>query len=142
MSTRSRSTRALWVALALSLAVNLGGAGFFLAAESRDKKRTVEDTIAFVGQRYADPVGPAVRQRLEARKGDLARALAEMQSARRASRQAMAAEPLDRAAVDAAFEASRAKTAAFQQVIHGAIAEAVATLPADQRAVVVKSGGD
>jgi uncharacterized membrane protein len=133
----------IYGALAASLAVNLIGAGYVGYTAWRPKPpRTVESTIAFVSGRYADPIGEAIRVRLEAERGALGTALKEMKQARRATRQAMAAEPFDRARLDALFEEARAKAAAFQRLLHGAIADATAEASPADRAKLDRSGDD
>lgn len=133
----------IYGALALSVALNLAGAGFLLASDGERKdKRSVDDTIELIGGRYPDTVGDAVLARLQSRRDEVARALGDMRAARRDSRAAMAGEPFDKAAVDAAFAESRTKTSAFQKVVHDAIAEAVAPLPAAERAKAVRGGQD
>lgn len=133
----------IYGALALSLAVNLAGVGFLLASDDRGKpRRTVDDTIEFVSKRYPAAVGDAVRAQLETRRAELGRTLGEMQAARRATREAIAADPPDPAKLEGAFETSREKSANFQKVIHGAIVQAVPALPLDERAKVVRSERD
>ncbi|MFD1333856.1 periplasmic heavy metal sensor [Methylopila musalis] len=140
MAARSRW---LYAALAVSVTINLVGAGFLMGHERPPKPgRTVDGAIAFVAGRYPEAVGAAIRDRLENRRTELGAALAEMQGARQASRAAMAAEPVNAADVAEAFRAARAKADAFQSVIHGAIAEAMPGVPAEERAKVLKSGRD
>lgn len=129
--------------LAVSLAVNLVGAGYLGFVGLRPKPpRTVESTIGFVSARYPAAVGAAVREKLEARRSTLERALGEMKAARRATREAMSAKPLDTAKVDAAFAEARAKTADFQKVVHDAIVEALPGVPEAELAKVDRSEAD
>jgi uncharacterized membrane protein len=130
-------------ALAVSLAVNLIGAGYLGYASWQPKPpRTVESTIGFVSGRYAGPIGESIRARLEAERAALGTALEEMKAARRATRQAMAAEPFDRARLDALFEEARAKAVTFQQLIHGAIADAAEEASPADRARLDRGGED
>lgn len=128
--------------LGVSLALNLVGAGYLGFAGWRKPNRTVESTIDFVTARYPSSVRQAVRDTLEDRRADLRTALQELRDARRGARDALSAPDIDRAKVDAAFAQSREKAAAFQSVIHAAIAEAVAKLPAAERAKIDGGGGD
>ncbi|GLK77551.1 hypothetical protein GCM10008171_28050 [Methylopila jiangsuensis] len=134
--------RWLYAALALSVTVNLVGAGFLMAHDRPRPGRTVDGAIAFVAGRYPDAVGDAIRGRLEQRRAELGAALAEMQGARKASRAAMAADPVDPAVVAEAFRVARAKADAFQSVLHGAIADAMPDVPAEERAKVIKNDRD
>lgn len=136
--------RPLWLyaALALSVTVNLVGAGFLMAHDRPKPGRTVDGAIAFVAGRYPDAVGDAIRAKLEARRAELGAALADMQGARKASRAAMAADPVDPAVVAEAFRVARAKADAFQSVLHRAIADAMPAVPAEERAKVLKNERD
>jgi uncharacterized membrane protein len=141
---RRRSSRLVYGLLAASVALNLAGAGFFAATWGRPGKppRTVDNTIAFVSERYPDGVRQAIQARLEARRDELGRALDEMKSTRRASRDAMSAEPLDPARVAAALATARDKGEAFQSVIHAAILEALPAASAAGRAEIGKASAD
>jgi uncharacterized membrane protein len=140
----------IYALLALSLSANLIGAGYFLGSGyntkwggSRSKQpRTVESTIDFVSSRYPKSVGDAVRQKLETRRADIALALDEMRAARRETRAAVRQEPLDKARVEAAFSASREKSANFQRLIQTAIIEALPDVPESERGVIEKDDPD
>lgn len=125
----------VYALLAGSLALNLVAAGYFGYGSWRSTRgpRTIESTIDFIAKRYPKDVGDKVRDRLESKRIELGRALDEMKDARRATRRAMGEDPLDRARVEAAFANSRAKSEAFQKVIHAAILEALPELPKDKR---------
>lgn len=143
MTTTRRPHGLIYGLLAVSLAINLVGVGYFAATGFKETKsrppKTVERTIDFVAARYPDAVGEAVRKRLEARRDLLQGALAEMKDARRAARKTMGEEPLDRNRVEAAFANSREKVAKFQSLIHGAIVEALPDLPEPARASIDKN---
>lgn len=140
----------IYALLAVSLAANLVGAGYFLGSgynkkwgAARNKPpRTVESTIDFVSSRYPKSVGEAVRQKLEARRADIALALDEMKAARRETRKAIREEPLDKARIEAAFAASREKGGNFQRLIQGAIVEALPDVPESERGSIEKDEGD
>ncbi len=134
---------AIYGLLAASLALNLVGAGYLGYVSLRPKPpRTVGSTIDFVSGRFPDAVGAAIREKLEARRPELSQALAEMKEARRATRDAMAAAPLDRARVEDAFALSRRKTEAFQKVVHGAIMDALPDVPPGDLAKIDRSDGE
>jgi uncharacterized membrane protein len=123
--------------LVVSLAVNLAVAGFFGVMAFRGKpQRTADSTIDFVVGRYPEGVARPLRARLEERRAALAAALSGLQDARRDMRQAMSRDPLDRAALEAALAEARDKAAAFQQVIHSAILDALPEAPAAERAKI------
>jgi len=141
---RRRAPRALYVVLAVSLALNLAAAGFFGVTGFRFKPppRTVDTTIGFISSRYPDSVGAVIREKLEARRDELAQALQELKEARRATRDTMSQTPLDRARIDAAFANSRVKAADFQKVIHEAIADALPAVPEADRAKIDRGDPD
>lgn len=136
----------VYALLALSLAVNLIGAGYYLGsgfAERRDVRhskppRTIESTIDFVSSRYPKPVAAAVKAKLETRRDELKVALDEMRAARRETRQAMREEPLDKARVEAAFASARDKGDAFQRVVQRAVIDALPDVPQSERGAMDK----
>jgi uncharacterized membrane protein len=140
----------VYALLALSLAVNLVGAGYLVGwgyskkwgGERHRPPRTVESTINFVASRYPKSVGEAVRQKLEARREEIAVALDEMKAARRETRQAIREQPLDKNRIEAAFAASREKAANFQRLIQTAIVEALPDLPESERGTIDKDEPD
>lgn len=139
-----RPSLLIYGALALSVAVNLAGAGYLFASDDRDRpqRRTVEDTIDFISKRYPDAVGDAVKAQLESRREQLGAALAEMKTARRAAREAIGADPVDRSVIESAFAASREKSSNFQKVIHDAIADAAPSVALDDRQKVARGERD
>lgn len=146
MTTARRPHGLIYALLALSLAVNLIGAGYYLGsgfAEYRNGRhakspRTVESTIEFVASRYPKAVAATVRQKLEAKRPEIKVALDEMRAARRETRRAIKQEPLDKDRIEAAFAASRDKVAAFQRLVQGAIIEALPDLPESERGAIEK----
>lgn len=129
--SRRRGT-ALYVVLALSLGLNLIGVGYFgytnLSGAKQRPPKTVESTIDFVSRRYPEKTGEAIRAKLEERRAALQSALDDLKDARRATRRAMREKPFDRARVESAYEVARAKGQAFQEVLQGAIVDAVASV--------------
>lgn len=129
--------------LAVSLAVNLVGAGYLATVGFRPRpQRTVDATIEVVSSHYPDPVSDVVRQKLADHRTELKDALDAMKSARRGAREAMSADPFDRARVDAASGQAREKAGAFWKVIHGAVADALQGAPAADRAKIDRRDDD
>ena len=141
---KRRAPGALYAVLAVSIALNLAAAGYFGVTRfhSKSPPRTVETTIGFISSRYPPSVGAVIREKLEARRDELAQALQEMKDARRATRDTMSQAPLDRAQVDAAFANARVKAANFQKVIHEAITEALPAVPEADRAKIDRGDPD
>ena len=126
---------ALYAALVLSVALNLGGAGYLIATAERGRgPRTVENTIETVSGRYPGATGQAIRAALESRRAELKAAFDDLRSARRATRAAMKAQPYDADRLEAAFAEARAKSSALQAIVHEAIASAIPGAPTDDRA--------
>lgn len=139
----------IYALLALSVAVNLIGAGYFgyqsfAGARGKGGKgpRTVENTIDFIANRYPKTVGDKVRQRLEQRQFELGKALDELKVARRATRRAMREDPVNKQHVEESFATLREKAGNFQKLIHGAIVDALPDLPEADREVIDKSDPD
>lgn len=136
----------IYALLALSLAVNLIGAGYYLGAGFADYRtakrtkqpRTVESTIDFVSGRYPKTVAELVRAKLEAKRDQIKVAIDEMNSARRETRKAIREEPLDKDRIERAFATSREKLSNFQQLIQGAIIEALPDVPQAERGTLEK----
>lgn len=136
----------VYALLALSLAVNLVGAGYYLGSGFADYRsgkrakppRTVESTINSVSGRYPKPVGDMVRAKLEANRDAIKVAIDELNAARREAKQAIRQEPLDKARIEKAFETSRETLSSLQRVVHGAIMEALPDVPHSERGALEK----
>ena len=124
----------LSIVLAISVAVNLLLGGIMLGRAFRHRHQPPFD----VGE------PPGMHAERDRRKGplrDLFRehgdALREkrrsMGDARRTAREALEAEPFDRAALERALEGLRKETVASQEIMHRAIVEAAATGPPEER---------
>lgn len=128
---------ALYAALALSVALNLGGAGYLFATAERGRgPRTIDSTIETVAGRYPGATGGAIRAALEKRRAELKAAFDDIRTARRATRVAMKAQPYDPERLEAAFAEARAKSSALQAIVHEAIASAIPGAPPDDRAKI------
>lgn len=124
----------IYALLIASLAVNLIGAGYFGYGSWRTREpRTVDRTIDYIANRYPKGVGDKVRERLLAKRTEVATALDELKKARRDARHAMREQPLNRDRVEAALALSREKSSALQSVIHGAIVDALPEAPETER---------
>jgi len=136
-----------WVLLALflSLGLNLFVAGIVVAHrfhrpphEFADQRPPNERSgmHAFV-DRMAATLPDADRERflsvIAGYKPEMAAAEKQLRDARQKVRDAVAADPFDRTALEAAFGDVRARMQDMQKVMHGALADAVSRLPADAR---------
>lgn len=145
MTTARRPHGLVYALLAVSLVVNMLGAGYLLGAGFAEyggkpprTQRSVESTIEFVVGRYPESVRPTIRGKLEARQAELKTALREMRVARAETRKAIRQEPLDKERIEKAFAESREKMAAFQTLIQSAVVEALPDLPQSERGKLEK----
>jgi len=83
-----------------------------------------------------------VRAEMETRRPQVAAKIAELRKARQDVRAALAADPFDRARLDAAFAEVQTSSAAVQAELHSAVADAVAKLPPDARQRLADWGRD
>jgi len=139
-----------WVLLALvvSLGLNLfvgglvvGGRfhhpppGAFLHERHVDAKN--EPRVFLFVNRMARELPPDERRNfmtvVNGYRGELTEADRNLRDARKRVREAMAAEPFDRAALENAFADVRVRFDDLQKVLHGALADAASRLPPDAR---------
>lgn len=150
VSVGPRSLKWLFAALAVSLGFNLFVGGFLVGDELREWHRpphgmpwehpprgeNQRHIFGFV-DRMATVLPEADRKKflgvMETYHGELAAADARFHDARDKVRKAIAAEPFDRTALDAAFADVRSSMEEVQKVLHGALADAVSQLPPDAR---------
>ncbi|MGE0746182.1 MAG: periplasmic heavy metal sensor [Rhodospirillales bacterium] len=137
--------------LFLSLAANVfvggiaAGRYFGAARESRQAAEPAaaagERAIPAALRRMMDAVPaedrPAFVAALAARRPQIAAAGRELRAARERLRGLLAADTLDRQALEAAFEAVRARSGELQHAVQLAAADALARLPADTRRRIV-----
>jgi uncharacterized membrane protein len=128
---------ALLVVLGLSLAVNFFVFGFVAAGGWHHRSSRVEHYAAIAGLGRAPP---PLRHRVEAALRDHHNethdALQAVRAARRDIRAAMRAEPFDRAKLNAAFGTLRERVDKLQELIFGAVGDAIAATPAAERAQI------
>ena len=137
MSTapRRRTTLILAIALAASLCVNLFLGGAWLAG--RWFERRVEATAASVLRAYPPELRRDVVLRLLQDRAELRAAVGGLREARQRMVAVMRADPLDRAALDAAMAEVRARTGALQALLQSALAASLAETPAGERAKIL-----
>lgn len=136
-----------WVLLALfvSLGLNLFVAGFVLAHKYHRPPHEFADqrppnerpgVHAFV-DRMAGTLPDADREQflsvIAGYRAEMATAEKQLRDARQKVREAVAADPFDRAALETAFGEVRARLQDMQKVMHGALTDAISRLPADAR---------
>ncbi len=127
----------LQVALFASLAINLFGAGYFVARLWHHHPPPGPPGPMMLAERLAAPLPAADKEvLLSAWKADqpkLASLNAELVAARREVRAKLNAEPFDRAALAAALSNTRAKRLALDEEIQGIIVDAVAKFSPEGR---------
>lgn len=138
MTLTGRTAIAVLAALALSLVVNFGLAGFLAARSFPDRVRAAPaERLAALGPRA---LPPALRSDVAARLGPqspaLKAALKDVRDARQAVFAAMRVEPYDRAKVEAALAALRGRLDAVSALGEAAILDALDAAPADLRAAI------
>lgn len=142
MTLAGRAAIAVLAALALSLAVNFGLAGF-LAARSFYPERVrpaPAERLAALGPRALPPaLRSAVAERLKPQSPELRAALKEVRDARQEAFAAMRAEPYDRARVAAALTALRERLGAVGALGEAAILDVLDNAPPDLRAAIGQS---
>ncbi len=134
---------ALFVSLGLNLFVGGVLAGRYLAPEPPETPvaarlpahtdRPVRALIKRMAARLPADERAAFVEIVSQHREALVAAGAAIRDARRKVHKAMAAEPFDRAPLDAAFAELRASSDEFRQTMHEAIADGVQGLPADAR---------
>jgi uncharacterized membrane protein len=138
--------RKLSIALAVSVALNLFALGFLAARGFHGHGRldapphAGEDMHMRRGGRRAHGFDPYAAQLSEARRTAMRGHRQAIADARRAVSAALAAEPFDRAALQAALQALRAQQAAAGQAAHDALVELAAKLDAPSRRALAERG--
>jgi len=144
----------LLVALLISVAINLfvGGlaAGRLFAASPASPPPAAAPAQA--GERAPVPAvrrflaalpeehRPVVEVSLAERRPQMVAATRELRAARDRVREVLVAERLDRAALDAAIEAMRARNGEVQRILHQALAQSAERLPLDARRAIAEAG--
>ncbi len=150
VSVEPRNLNWLLAALAASLGLNLFIGGFLVGDELRgwhhpphgapwerpphaENQRHIFGFVDHMAATLPEPDRKKFLGVMETYRGELAAADARFHDARDKVRKAIAAEPFDRTALDAAFADVRSSMEEVQKVLHGALADAVSQLPPDAR---------
>jgi uncharacterized membrane protein len=149
----SDTTRRLAIALSISVALNLFGAGFFVSRALHRGHRPhlspaheLVDGSPFMGPRgllgdgMPPQLAPRVREVMRAHGKQLREGRGELREHRRAVEQALRAEPFDAAALATTLAALRASTHAAQERMHAALVDVAKTLPPEQRRALALRG--
>jgi uncharacterized membrane protein len=131
----SGTPKALWISLAVSVALNLFFLGLAASRHEQFRGRMHEESgpRAFMRHSGLREAGPEVQQVLKQQRQnarDDAHALAQ---ARTAVQKALASEPFDAGLTGAAFAEVRARTTAMQAQMHAVLLEVAAKLNREQR---------
>jgi uncharacterized membrane protein len=146
------TTRRLAIALSISVAFNMFGAGFLVSRAWHRRQahhpaaHELVDVSPFMGPRGllgegAPPhVAPRVREVMRAHGEKLRAGRAEMREQRRAVEQALRAEPFDAAALSTALAGLRTSTNAAQERMHAALVDVAKALPPEERRGLASHG--
>ncbi|MDJ0943167.1 MAG: periplasmic heavy metal sensor [Kiloniellales bacterium] len=134
MTIRGKWAVALLVALFLSLGANLFLGGLFAGGALRgdDKFRPARAMAAFM-KSLPEEARPVFRESFRARRPELRAKIRAVAEARGEIADLLAREDLDRARLDAAFVALRARTSEAQMLLHEIVVAAVMDLPPEVR---------
>jgi uncharacterized membrane protein len=121
--------------LILSLAANFLILGFAAARYHGFDDAGAVDRIVELGARaFPRELRREISAELRHNRGEMRAALRDLGEARREMYRQMAADPLDRGALNAAFAEVRAKTGELQRLGQEAVEEVLINTPADERA--------
>ncbi len=136
MTLAGRKAFAVLAALALSLVLNFGLAGFLIARALPDRNPpSPAERLSALGPRaLPGPLRAAVAQRLRPDAPELRAAFGAVRDARQAVFATMRADPYDRASAEAALAELRARLAAVTALGEDAVLDVLDTAPADVRA--------
>ncbi|MHA7832860.1 MAG: periplasmic heavy metal sensor [Algiphilus sp.] len=123
----------LGIALVVSLAGNLLAAGWVLGQRVAAPQHMERGMLRQMARHLPAEVRSPLREAMRERRRPLFEAFREVRQARQAVRAALAREPFDAEALEAALARQRAGTAALQQLMHGAMVETATSLPPEQR---------
>jgi hypothetical protein len=128
---------ALLVVLGLSLVVNFAGVGFFLSAFGRPdggQTLSISNALVLANRRFPAEIRSALHDTFAAEPEHMRAAFRALKDARRATYEAMKAEPFDRERLEAAFALERQRTMEVQEIGHAALAAAIAGATPEERA--------
>lgn len=137
MTIKGRLSVVVLILLGLSLAANFMVAGFIAARVAVPGRALVLEQIVNLGVRaFPAEIRRAIIADALDEGAALAGALADFRQARQRAFAAMRADPLDDAALEAAFAEVRVKTAALQTVGQAIVVRAVAAATPEARAAI------
>lgn len=137
MILQGRTATAVVAALAVSLVVNAVGIGFLATRwHGDDGPPGFARTVLLAGRHFPPEIRDRLKAELSTRPEALRRAFRALRDARRVTFDAMRADPLDMARLEAALADERTRTVELQAVGHALLAEAVAASPAEVRAEI------
>lgn len=135
MTIRGPFAFGLLVLLFLSLAANLLIVGFSLGRVTSGPPpgAEIERIVMLAARTFPPPLRDLIEERSRGRRNELRDQFREMERARRATYEAMRADPFDPAALEEANAAFRAATEALQRTGQEIVAEVLADTPAEVR---------
>jgi uncharacterized membrane protein len=123
--------------LVLSLAANFLVLGFAAARyHNFDEGAAIERIVSLGTRAFPRELRRQIGDALGQHRGELRGALRDVQEARRHMLEVMAADPFDRAALDAAFADVRAKTDTLQRLGQELVGDVVAEATPDERSEI------
>jgi uncharacterized membrane protein len=136
------SRRVILGALGLSLLLNLFLAGFVLVPKLTHDDKRVARLAGIAGVGRAPPeLMDRIEQQFDTDREGIKAAFDGLRQARGEVREAMRAEPLDRATLDAALARLRDESVVLQQQVQSSVVTAVADAPAELREQIESRGG-
>jgi uncharacterized membrane protein len=137
MTIRGPFAYVLVALLIVSLVANFLVLGFAAARYRNFEDAGAVERIVELGARaFPRELRGQIGKELKGHRGQLRGALRELGEARREMLRQMAAEPLDRAALDAAFAEVRARTDALQRLGQELVTEVLEKTPPEERAKI------
>lgn len=135
MTIRGPFAVGLVVVLFLSVVANLLIVGFTLGRASSGPRppTEIEQIVALGARAFPAPLRELIAERSRERRDDLRAQLRDVEQARRATYEAMRADPFDAAALEAAHDAFRAATDALQRTGQEIVVDVLAEVPAEER---------
>lgn len=144
MTLSGRTATATIVALVLSVCLNVFVAGLIAGRASRGDGPPRRDDGGGL-QRFMATVPaearPIIREALQENRSGLQDLVAGVRRARRNAASVVAAEPFDRAALEAALAAIRDRSRALEAAVHGIIAVAIDELSPELRGEMAERWG-
>lgn len=134
--------RRLWIATAVSLALNLVLLGFFIGRGFGHRHGPPPAGPFHAREVFDFDSSPELRSRFERRKEQLRPTHQALRKARRELEAALLAEPYDRPRVEKALQALREETAKLQLGMHEALLDMAGNLDPEHRRAFVRDNFD